>query len=141
VSTTTGGLTKFRPTGAATQIQRIAKVLKVSVNDGQLLVFNTARTAGLPNLTENYIWVGDSNNQPVETALSSFTQQKYAASIPFTAATSQTVTHNLNDTDVIVQLKDSTGTLVIPNVVDNYTNNTVDIEVSSTETFRVIIIG
>jgi hypothetical protein len=42
---------------------------------------------------------------------------------------------------VIVQLKDSTGTLVIPNVVDNYTNNTVDIEVSSTETFRVIIIG
>ena len=141
VSTTTGGLTKFRPTGAATQIQRIAKVLKVSDTDGQLLIFNTARTAGLPNLTENYIWVGDSNNQPVETALSSFTQQKYAASIPFTAATSQTVTHNLNDTDVIVQLKDSTGTLVIPNVVDNYTNNTVDIEVSSTETFRVIIIG
>jgi len=69
------------------------------------------------------------------------TSQKYAASIPFTAATSQTITHNLNDTDVIVQLKDSTGTLVIPNVVDNYTNNTVDIEVSSTETFRVIIIG
>jgi hypothetical protein len=141
VSTTTGGLTKFRPTGAATQIQRIAKVLKVGSTDCQLLIFNTARTAGLPNLTEDHVWVGDSNNQPVETPISNFTQQKYAASIPFTAATSQTVTHNLNDTDVIVQLKDSTGTLVIPDVVDNYTNNTVDIQVSSTETFRVIIIG
>jgi hypothetical protein len=66
---------------------------------------------------------------------------KYAASIPFTGGTTQTVTHNLNDVDVIVQLKDSTGKLIIPDIVDNYTTNTVDITVSSSETYRVIIIG
>jgi hypothetical protein len=91
--------------------------------------------------TATEVLVRETNGIVNTVNLSTFTQQKYAASIPFTAATSQTVTHNLNDTDVIVQLKDSTGTLVIPDVVDNYTNNTVDIEVSSTETFRVIIIG
>lgn len=66
---------------------------------------------------------------------------KYSASISFTGGTTQTVTHNLNDTDVVVQLKDSTGKLIIPNEVNNYTSNTVDIEVSSTETYRIIIIG
>lgn len=141
VDTTDGGLTKVRPSGADTLIQRIAKVLKTGSTDGQLLIFNTARSAGLPNLTEDHVWIGNASNQPVETPISSFTQQKYAASIAFTAATSQTVTHNLNDTDVIVQLKDSTGTLIIPDVVDNYTANSVDIQVSSTETYRVIIIG
>ena len=67
VSTTTGGLTKVRPTGSDTQIQRIAKILKVGTVDGQLFVFNTARTAGLPNLTTNYLWVGDGSDTPQET--------------------------------------------------------------------------
>ena len=63
MSSITGGLTKNRPTGASTQIQRIAKVLKVGT-DGQIFIFNTARTAGLPNLTNNKLWLGDSNNIP-----------------------------------------------------------------------------
>ena len=112
---------------------------------GNGLTGSTDNTVFVPTLNINTIGSGtplinlglDVNGNVV----TGNTSQKYAADIPFTAATSQTVTHNLNDTDVIVQLKDSTGTLVIPNVVDNYTNNTVDIEVSSTETFRVIIIG
>ena len=66
VSTTTGGLTKFRPTGTNTQIQRIAKILKVGTTDGQLFIFNTARTAGLPNLTTDYLWVGNGNDTPQE---------------------------------------------------------------------------
>ena len=66
IDTTTGELTNVRPIGAATQIQRVAKVLRVDASGGQLLIFNTARTAGLPNLTENKVWVGNSNNQPVE---------------------------------------------------------------------------
>ena len=48
ISTTAGGLTKVRPTGGTVLIQRIAKILKVASNGGQLFVFNTARTAGLP---------------------------------------------------------------------------------------------
>ena len=66
---------------------------------------------------------------------------KYAANVPMTGATVETVTHSLGTTDIIVQIKDSTGSLIIPDVVDNYTTNTVDITVSSTETYRVIIIG
>ena len=66
VSTTTGGLTKVRPTGSDTQIQRIAKILKVGTVDGQLFVFNTARTAGLPNLTTDYLWVGNGSDTPQE---------------------------------------------------------------------------
>jgi hypothetical protein len=66
---------------------------------------------------------------------------KYAASIAFTGGTKQTITHNLNTEDVQVQLKDSTGTRIIEDVADTYTSNTVDIEVSITGTYRVIIIG
>ena len=63
---TDGGLTKFRPSGTNTQIQRIAKVLKVGTTDGQLFIFNTARTAGLPNLTTDYLWLGNGNDTPQE---------------------------------------------------------------------------
>jgi type 1 fimbria pilin len=66
---------------------------------------------------------------------------KYVESFAFTAATTSTITHNLGSEDVLVQLKDSTGELIIPNTVNNYTTNSVDINVSSTETMRVIIIG
>lgn len=66
MNTTDGGLTKFRPTGSDTRIQRIAKVLKVGATDGQLFIFNTARTAGLPNLTTDYLWLGNGNDTPQE---------------------------------------------------------------------------
>ncbi len=66
MNTTDGGLTKNRPSGSNTQIQRIAKILKVSALDGQIFVFNTARTAGLPNLTTDYLWVGNGNDTPQE---------------------------------------------------------------------------
>jgi len=66
ISTTTGGLTKVRPTGGSSLIQRIAKVLKVSATGGQIFVFNTARTSGLPNLTTDNVWVGDVNGIPQE---------------------------------------------------------------------------
>jgi hypothetical protein len=66
MNTTDGGLTKFRPSGTNTQIQRIAKVLKVGSADGQLFIFNTARTAGLPNLTSDYLWVGNGDDKPQE---------------------------------------------------------------------------
>jgi hypothetical protein len=61
-----GGLTKFRPSGTHTQIQRIAKVLRVATTSGQLFIFNTARTAGLPNLTTDYLWLGNGNDTPQE---------------------------------------------------------------------------
>lgn len=67
ISSTPGVLTTTRPVGASTQIQRIAQVLRVHASGGQLFIFNTARSAGLPNLTQNNVWIGNSDNQPVET--------------------------------------------------------------------------
>ena len=66
MSTTAGGLTKVRPTGGTTEIQRIAKVLKVDATGGQIFVFNTARTAGLPNLGTDKLWIGSANGIPQE---------------------------------------------------------------------------
>ena len=66
MSTTAGGFTKVRPTGGTTEIQRVAKVLKVDAAGGQLFVFNTARTAGLPNLGTDKLWIGDANGIPQE---------------------------------------------------------------------------
>jgi hypothetical protein len=63
---TDGGLTKFRPAGSDTKIQRIAKVLNVGTTNGQIFIFNTARTAGLPNLTTGYLWVGNGDDLPQE---------------------------------------------------------------------------
>jgi hypothetical protein len=85
--------------------------------------------------------LGIDSNGFVVSGLTSSGPLKYTASIPFTGGTVQTITHNLSDADVIVQLKDSTGKLIIPDEINNYTSNTVDIKVSSTETYRVIIIG
>ncbi len=85
--------------------------------------------------------LGIDSNGFVVSGLTSSGSLKYTASIPFTGGTVQTITHNLSDADVIVQLKDSTGKLIIPDEINNYTSNTVDIKVSSTETYRVIIIG
>ena len=66
LSTTNGGLTKTRPTGGTVLIQRVAKILKVAASGGQFFVFNTARTAGLPNLSTDKLWLGDSNGIPQE---------------------------------------------------------------------------
>ena len=69
MSSVTGELTNVRPVGVNTRIQRIAKVLKVSTS-GQLFIYNTARTAGLPNLEENNVWIGDNSNHPVSITFS-----------------------------------------------------------------------
>lgn len=61
-----GGFTTTRPTGATTEIQRVATVLKSDNPGGQLKVFNTSRSAGLPNLSTGKIWVGDADGYPTE---------------------------------------------------------------------------
>jgi len=66
---------------------------------------------------------------------------KYAADSAFTQSTALQINHNLGSEDVIVQLKNTSGELVIPDTVDNYQANSVDITVLTTATYKVIIIG
>ena len=75
-------------------IQRIAKVLKVDATGGQLFIFNTARTAGLPNIGNNKLWVGDSNGIPQST-----TKKAVNTAIDNTIASSATLTPNIDEYD------------------------------------------
>ena len=64
LATSAGGLTTTRPTGGSSIIQRIAKVLKSHASTGEILIYNTARAAGLPNIAQDNVWIGDANGQP-----------------------------------------------------------------------------
>lgn len=59
----------------------------------------------------------------------------------FSANTSAKINHNLGTTDIIVQIKNNLGELVLPGLVDDYQLNEVHITLSIEGTFRVIIIG
>lgn len=66
--------------------------------------------------------------------------KKYVILETFTPNTSKTITHNLNSESVIVQIINSSGEL-ISGVVDNYTENTVDVKVLISDTCKIIIMG
>ena len=69
------------------------------------------------------------------------TVNKYAADSAFTTSVALQINHNLGSTDVTVQLKNTAGELVIPDTVNNYQTNSVDITVLTTGTYRTIITG
>jgi len=53
-----------------------------------------------------------------------------------------TITHSLKDEDVIVQVVEvSTGQIIIPDHISNYTGNSVDIYVEEGGEYKIIIIG
>lgn len=56
----TGGFTKDKPTGTRL-IQNLGVVTKSNANTGSGVVLGSGRTNDVPNLTENFIWVGDNN--------------------------------------------------------------------------------
>ena len=66
-----GGTTTTRPTCSDCAIQLVARVTAIDANDGRLIVFGSGRENATQNLTDGYIWVGDSNNQPEEVLLDS----------------------------------------------------------------------
>jgi hypothetical protein len=72
-----GGWTSTRPTGSAI-IQLLGIVTKEG-NGGQGVVLNPG-PATLPNLTEGYTWVGDSNSYPSEISIDSFRTGSFTGS-------------------------------------------------------------
>jgi hypothetical protein len=72
LSTTPGGLTNTKPTGATTGIQAIARVLDVDASNGIVEVVGAGRTNDLPNLAVDGFWYGDSNGQPAEGTVTAF---------------------------------------------------------------------
>ncbi len=120
---------------------------------GENITGDSVDTVYVPNLNINYIPASALTNYNVLVrdnvsgdvkVLENFTPSsigKFADDITFTGSVSSTITHNLNGLDVQVQLKNSSGVMIIPDIVNNYTSNSVDIEVSVSGVYRVIIIG
>lgn len=57
---TSGGFTSTKPTGTAL-IQKIGIVIKSHASSGTIEVFGANRTNDVPNIAENYIWLGNSS--------------------------------------------------------------------------------
>jgi hypothetical protein len=62
-----GGYTNVKPTGSANLIQNVGKIGRVNTNNGEIAVSAILRTNDLPNIQENYLWVGNSNDVPTAT--------------------------------------------------------------------------
>ena len=74
-----GGLTSTKPTGSSL-IQNIGTAAKIDASDGEIIVMGSGRSNDLPNITEGYAWVGDTNGVPQAVATSSFAGDSF----PFT---------------------------------------------------------
>lgn len=57
-----------------------------------------------------------------------------------TAATTWTITHNKNSSDYVVIVVDSTGSLLIPNVVDDTSANQVVIDFTTAQAGKAVLI-
>jgi len=70
------------------------------------------------------------------------TTKKYVITTELEKDKDNVITHNLNEEDVIVQLRDSeTGDMILPKKVFDYQTNTVKIQISETKNYKIIIIG
>jgi len=74
-------------------------------------------------------------------SVSSGGAKKYVNVHTLTKGNTETITHNLDEEDVIVQLLSESGEMVIPERVSNYLSNSVDIDVSVTSNYKIIIMG
>jgi hypothetical protein len=70
IDTTAGALTATPPAGESAKIQNIGKVIRVHATSGIIKVGGAGRSAATPNLDQDKIFLGDSNNRAVSTALS-----------------------------------------------------------------------
>jgi len=123
--------------------------LTTTLNNGDSLSTDFSNLSGY-STTDNFVTGGtltsaslilhrqDGNTSAIDLS-EILTLNKYANNHTFSSNIVLTVNHNLNDTDIIVQLKNSSGNLIIPKTVNNYLNNSVDVSVSTGGNYRVII--
>jgi len=75
----------------------------------------------------------------LQSQITTLQNTKFVADVTLNSSSATTVTHSLGTTDIIVQLKNDSGSMVVDATIDNYQDNSVDIQTQTNETFRVII--
>ena len=71
IDTTAGGLVATPPATESAKLQNIGRVIRKDNASGVIMVGGAGRSAATPNLNNGKIFLGDSNNRSVATALSS----------------------------------------------------------------------
>jgi len=89
-----GGYTNQKPTGS-NQIQNLGKVIVSDATNGSGVISGAGRSNDLPNITEGYAWVGDSNGVPQTVATSSFAG---SSAFPFTGSAEISGSLTIQDT-------------------------------------------
>lgn len=117
-----GGLTNVKPTGSDL-IQNVGKVGFANLNNGEITVSSILRTNDLPNLQEDYLWLGDVNGVPQAVPSSSLVtptpnlqsvlQQGNSASIDLILSASAAGGRFLMNTDgtqtTLIDINDASG--------------------------------
>jgi hypothetical protein len=65
---------------------------------------------------------------------------RYATTITPVANTQQVVTHNMNNSDVIVQVRDATTNTVVDVDIEILSANTIGITSTTTDQLRVVVL-
>jgi len=78
---TGGGLQNSAPTGEATLIQNIGKVIKVHATNGSIMVTGAGRANATPNLNEGNFFIGDTSNQSTTANFNDLVDERVTAMV------------------------------------------------------------
>jgi len=124
---TAGALTNTAPSGESNLIQNIGKVVRAHSSAGIIKVGGAGRSAATPNLNQDKIFLGNSSNQAVSTALSSIALTSFNNDLTFP------VTSVNSDTGAVVL---SGNDIAADHTASNYTaaNANIDGHLSGIDT-------
>ena len=116
-ATNAGELTNTAPAGEANLIQNIGRVVRASATEGIIKVGGAGRSAATPNLNDGRVFLGDSNNRSVPTALSSIALSSFNDDLSY-----QPLDSGLTS---IAGLSTSGGEIIYTDGADSYTTATI----------------
>lgn len=95
----TGGYTNVKPTGTDL-IQNLGVVVKSDASSGSGIVYGSGRSNDVPNIPQNYIWLGNASGVATPTDLSTVAVSSVGATAPISSSGGSTPTISLDDTAV-----------------------------------------
>ena len=117
IDTTAGGLVATPPATESAKLQNIGRVIRKDNASGVIMVGGAGRSAATPNLNDGRIFLGDSNNRSVPTALSSIALSSFNDDLSY-----QPLDTGLTS---IAGLTTSGGEIIYTDGADSYTTASI----------------